>query len=108
MPANPTKPVPSSNRLEGSGVVTMAPRISPPGFWRVWKFMYALPAKILGSCAARVVLLPSGKSHLPVKVPPTPLAKGVTVASFGLLSLKGEPKNPQTTGFAAGGEFGPA
>src|SRR5918993_2978402 len=52
---------------------------------------------MLGSCAASVVLLPSGRSHLPLNTPPTPVAKGVTTASFGLLSLNGAPKNPHTT-----------
>src|SRR4051794_32372661 len=45
-----------------------------------------------------MVLLPSGASHFPVIVPPTPLENGVTTVSSGLLSLKGNPKNPQTTG----------
>src|SRR5437667_12616429 len=59
--------------------------------------MYARPARILGNCAARVVLLPSGASHLSVKVAPTPPAVGVTTWSSGLLSLNGLPKKPQTT-----------
>ena len=45
-----------------------------------------------------MVPLPSGASHLPLNVPPTPLVKGVFDASFGLLSLNGAPKKPQTTG----------
>src|SRR5437588_1558962 len=52
---------------------------------------------MLGNCAARVVLLPSGASHLSVKVAPTPPAVGVTTWSSGLLSLNGLPKKPQTT-----------
>src|SRR5438270_10966631 len=53
---------------------------------------------MFGNCAASVVPLPSGASHLPENVPPTPLEKGVNTWSLGLLSLKGEPKKPQTTG----------
>src|SRR5947209_1779227 len=53
---------------------------------------------MFGNCAASVVPLPSGASHLPVNVPPTPDENGAKVWSFGLLSLKGEPKKPQTTG----------
>jgi hypothetical protein len=34
------------------------------------------------------VALPSGESHLPLIVPPTPVAKGVNTTSLGLLSLK--------------------
>src|SRR3954452_23037942 len=52
---------------------------------------------MLLSCAAKVVLFPSGASHLPEIVPPTPVANGVLTMSFGELSLKGEPKKPQTT-----------
>src|SRR2546426_5997414 len=59
--------------------------------------MYARPARILGNCAARVVLFPSGASHLSVKVPPTPPAVGISTWSSGLLSLNGLPKKPQTT-----------
>src|SRR6187402_3600858 len=53
---------------------------------------------MFGSCAASVVLLPSAASHLPLTVPPTPLANGVTTTSLGLLSLNGAPMKPQTTG----------
>src|SRR5438046_1633021 len=64
---------------------------------------------MLPSCASSVVLLPSGRSHLPLNTPPTPVEKGVTRASLGLLSLNGEPKNPQTTGpFVVGVTKGPA
>src|SRR5215210_2256071 len=79
------------------------PRISPPPNWTVWKLMYARPARRLSSCAASVVPLPSGASHLPLNVPPTPEATGVVTASLGLLSLKGAPMKPQTTGRVAGG-----
>src|SRR5437016_2037774 len=59
--------------------------------------------------AAKVVLLPSGASHFPLIVPPTPEAKGVFTTSFGLLSLNGVPKNPQTTGpLTPGATVGPA
>ena len=37
----------------------------------------------MANCAASVVPLPSGASHLPVNVPPTPPAVGVATASFG-------------------------
>src|SRR5438552_15201557 len=60
--------------------------------------MYACPDKMFGNCAVSVVLLPSGKSHFPLIVTPTPVANGCATTSFGLLSLNGEPKNPQTTG----------
>src|SRR2546421_7229983 len=64
---------------------------------------------MLSSCAARVVPLPSGASHLPLTLAPTPLANGVTTASFGLLSLNGDPMNPQTTGpFTPGATDAPA
>src|SRR5438270_6671494 len=53
---------------------------------------------MFGNCAASVVPLPSGASHLPENVPPTPDESGVNTWSFGLLSLNGEPKKPQTTG----------
>src|SRR5437763_14481036 len=59
--------------------------------------MYARPARIFGNRAASVVPLPSGESHLSVKVPPTPPAVGVRTWSSGLLSLNGLPKKPQTT-----------
>src|SRR5262245_19793677 len=58
--------------------------------------MYDLPLRILSSCAPNVVLLPSGASHFPVNVPPTPVANGVSVISFGLLSLNAAPKKPHT------------
>src|SRR6187455_3051413 len=64
---------------------------------------------VLASCAVSVVLLPSPISHLPLNVPPTPVAKGVTTASFGLLSLNGAPKKPHTTGpLVVGVTAGPA
>src|SRR5207244_600138 len=87
----------------------MLPRISPPTNCEVWKLMYERPARILPNCAAKVVPLPSGGSHLPLNVPPTPVANGVETASLGLLSLNGMPKNPQTTGpFVVGVTPGPA
>src|SRR5262249_43176159 len=52
---------------------------------------------MFGNCAVSVVPLPSGESHLPLNVPPTPVANGVNTKSFGLLSLNGAPKNPHTT-----------
>src|SRR5262245_54488883 len=52
---------------------------------------------MFGNCSVSVVPLPSSKSHLPLIVPPTPVANGVFTTSFGLLSLNGLPKNPQTT-----------
>src|SRR6185436_18740038 len=52
---------------------------------------------MLANCAPSVVPLPSAASHLPLIVPPTPIAKGVITTSLGLLSLNGAPKNPQTT-----------
>src|SRR5215207_6526383 len=71
--------------------------------------MYARPPRMLGICATRVVPLPSGASHLPVIVQPAPTANGVRTLSFGLLSLNGAPKKPQTTGpFVAGVTAGPA
>src|SRR5436190_9437674 len=64
---------------------------------------------MLGSCAVRVVPLPSPRSHLPLKVPPTPVANGVNEKSLGLLSLNGDPKKPHTTGpFTVGVTSGPA
>ena len=55
------------------------------------------------------MLLPSGVSHLPLIVPPTPLANGVLTTSGGMLSLNGLPKKPQTTGpLVAGVTAGPA
>src|ERR1041384_4254834 len=64
---------------------------------------------MLSSCAANVVLLPSGASHLPLTLPPTPEPNGVTTASFGLLSLNGVPMKPQTTGpFTPGATEAPA
>src|SRR4029453_14923981 len=66
--------------------------------------MYERPARMLGNCAASVVPLPSSKSHVPEHVPPTPVAKavqslcGFKPAPGELLSLKGLPKKPQTTG----------
>ena len=59
--------------------------------------MYECPDRMFCNCAASVVPLPSGASHLPLKVPPTPTENGVKTKSLGLLSLKGAPKNPQTT-----------
>src|SRR5437763_16124222 len=53
---------------------------------------------MFGNCAASVVPLPSGASHLPENVPPTPDESGVNTWSFGLLSLNGLQKKPQTTG----------
>src|SRR4051794_436577 len=61
---------------------------------------------MLFSWAVRVVLFPSGVSHLPLNTPPTPVAKGVTTWSFGLVSLKGVPKKPQTTGAVTPGGAG--
>src|SRR6476660_3559807 len=52
---------------------------------------------MLAICAASVVPLPSGASHLSLKEAPTPDPTGVTTWSSGLLSLKGVPKKPQTT-----------
>jgi hypothetical protein len=52
---------------------------------------------MFGNCAGRVVPFPSGTSHLPLIVPPTPVLNGVVTTSLGLLSLNGEPKKPQTT-----------
>ena len=60
--------------------------------------MYEWPVRMFGNCAFSVVLLPSGASHLPLIVPPTPVENGLTTTSLGLLSLNGVPKNPQTTG----------
>ena len=55
------------------------------------------------------MLLPSGRSHLPLKVPPTPVLNGVNEKSFGLLSLNGAPKKPHTTGpLVVGVTSGPA
>src|SRR5215467_4059812 len=59
---------------------------------------------MFGNCAVSVVLFPSGRSHLPLNVPPTPVENGVMVISFGLLSLNGLPKKPHTTeAFTPGG-----
>src|SRR5215211_7111761 len=59
---------------------------------------------MFGSWAVSVVLFPSAASHLPVTVPPTPVARGVTTTSLGLLSLNGVPKKPKTTlAFVPGG-----
>jgi len=73
--------------------------------------MYERPARMLGNCAASVVLLPSDKSHVPEHVPPTPVTKAVQSldeAAVGeLASLKGLPKKPQTTG-NVGAEAPPA
>src|SRR6266550_3569255 len=64
---------------------------------------------MLSSCAVSVVPLPSGASHLPLMFAPTPEPNGVTIASFGLLSLKGVPMKPQTTGpFTPGATDAPA
>src|SRR5437879_6238275 len=64
---------------------------------------------MLLNCAAKVVALPSGASHLPLIVPPTPAANGVFTTSFGVMSLNGVPKNPQTTGpLTPGATVGPA
>ena len=79
------------------GFSSICPRISPPGSRRVWKLMYDWPARMFGSWAARVVLLPSSRSHLLKIVPPTPLANGVTTTSLGLVSLNGRPKKPKRT-----------
>lgn len=76
----------------------MLPRTSPPGNWLVWKLMYERPSKMFDTCAVKVVLFPSGASHFPLIVPPTPAEKGVTTTSLGLVSLNGTPKNPQATG----------
>ena len=79
------------------GFSSICPRISPPGSRRVWKLMYDWPARMFGNWAARVVLLPSARSHLLTIVPPTPLANGVTTTSLGLVSLNGRPKKPKRT-----------
>src|SRR2546426_1218400 len=60
--------------------------------------MYDRPSRIFANCAASVVPLPSGASHLPLMTPPTPVPNGVFTTSLGLLSLNGLPKKPQTTG----------
>src|SRR5436190_5902970 len=91
-----TPPIPNRTTVAGSGV-TIAPRISPPPNCVVWKLMYAWFDRMFGNCAVSVVPLPSFKSHLPLNVPPTPLANGVKMKSLGLLSLNGAPKNPHTT-----------
>src|SRR5262245_58560757 len=55
---------------------------------------------MLFNCAASVVpSLPSGASHVPVNVPPTPVANGIIVGGGegGLLSLNGVPTKPHTT-----------
>jgi len=71
--------------------------------------MYEWPVRIFGNWAAKVVPFPSGASHLPLIVPPTPVANGVITTSLGLLSLNGDPKNPQTTGpFVVGVTVGAA
>src|SRR6266849_1746016 len=71
--------------------------------------MYARCERMLGNCAASVVPLPSGASHFPLNVPPTPVANGVNTKSLGLLSLNGAPKNPHTTGpLVVGVTAGPA
>lgn len=82
---------------EGSGTTCKKPLVSPPVNCVVWKLIYEFPERILGNCAVSVVPLPSGASHLPVTVPPTPVVNGVTTVSFGLLSLNGAPKKPHTT-----------
>src|SRR3712207_4078461 len=87
----------------------MLPRISPPGNCVEWKLMYARPSRRLASCASSVVFCPSGASHLALTSAPTPTENGVTRESFGLLSLKGVPMKPQTTGpLVLGVTFGPA
>src|SRR5260370_36146537 len=60
--------------------------------------MYARCERMLGNCAASVVPLPSGASHFPLNVPPSPVANGVNAKSVGLLSVSGAPRNPHTTG----------
>ena len=40
---------------------------------------------MFGSCAVNVVPLPSGRSHLPLNVPPTPDANGAITTSFGVV-----------------------
>src|SRR5688572_16646210 len=59
--------------------------------------MYDRSFKMLGSCAVSVVFWPSGAFHVAWKRPPTPVAKGVTTPSLGLLLLNGVPWKPQTT-----------
>src|SRR5689334_13880968 len=93
-------PIPRRAVDAGSGTCngTRKPRISPPVNWFVWKLIYAWPESRLGSCAVRVVALPSVAFHTLVNVPPTPVANGVTTIVGTIVSLKGEPKKPQTTG----------
>src|SRR3982751_2426633 len=106
--------MPARATEEGSGTAAgmIWPRISPVRYWFVWKLMYERPARMFGNCAVSVVPLPSGKSHLPLNVPPTspdPVGNGLTTLSLGLLSLNGVPKNPQTTGaLEPGTAVGPA
>ena len=49
---------------------------------------------MLSNWAESVVLLPSGSSHVPVNVPPTPVVNGIIVGGGegGLLSLNGVSK----------------
>src|SRR3954452_6628129 len=61
---------------------------------------------MFGSCAVSVVLFPSGASHFVLTVPPTPVEKGVTTVSVGMVSLNGIPMKPQTTGAATPGGAG--
>ena len=83
------------------GVLLDLPCGSPPGSRRVWKLMYDRPARMFANWAARVVLLPSPRSHLLKTVPPMPLANGVTTTSVGLVSLNGIPRKPSELPVAA-------
>src|SRR5262249_43316027 len=93
----PARPSPRRTSEPGSGSCN-CPRISPPWNSSVWKLMYERPARILSTCCASVVPLPSSPSHVPAQVPPTPVAKGVQsnkgAALPELVSLKGAPKKP--------------
>lgn len=99
----------TSRNVVGSGARLILPRTSPPANWLVWKLIYERPPRIFDTWAVNVVLLPSGASHFPLIVPPTPVEKGFTTTSLGLLSLNGVPKNPQATGpFVVRVTLGPA
>ena len=100
---------PATSESRKAVIAGKLPRISPPPNCVVWKLMYARPSLRFANCAANVVPLPSGGSHLPLIVPPTPEANGVFTTSLGLLSLSGAPKKPQTTGpLTPGATDGPA
>ena len=83
-------------RASGQDVGDLRPERRTVAFRRMYDILGCMPT------------IP-GAVGFPLIVPPTPVANGVKTTSFGLLSLNGVPKNPQTTGpLVVGVTAGPA